>query len=107
MPIVVCWFNQNLAGHHRRAIGTGWQIGMGNIGGIISTFVFLSKDAPRYTRGYAVCLGFTSLSFLASVLYAFACWSQNKKRSSMPTPMGTEAEEAEKGDMAQGYRYLL
>jgi MFS family permease len=27
MPVIVCWFNMNLAGHHRRAIGSAWQIG--------------------------------------------------------------------------------
>lgn len=32
MPIVVCWFNQNLGGHHRRAVGSAWQVGFGNIG---------------------------------------------------------------------------
>ena len=32
MPIVVCWFGQNLGGHHRRSVGTAWQIGFGNIG---------------------------------------------------------------------------
>ena len=36
MPIIVCWFTMNLGGHHRRAVGTGWQIGFGNIGGIIA-----------------------------------------------------------------------
>jgi len=33
MPIVVCWFNMNLGGHHRRSVGTAWQVGFGNIGG--------------------------------------------------------------------------
>ena len=27
MPVIVCWFNMNLGGHHRRAIGSAWQIG--------------------------------------------------------------------------------
>jgi MFS family permease len=27
MPVVVCWFNMNLGGHHRRAVGSAWQIG--------------------------------------------------------------------------------
>lgn len=27
MPIIVCWFNMNLGGHHRRAIGSAWQVG--------------------------------------------------------------------------------
>lgn len=29
MPVIVCWFNMNLGGHHRRAVGTAWQIGFG------------------------------------------------------------------------------
>jgi hypothetical protein len=33
MPIIVCWFTMNLGGHHRRAVGSGWMIGFGNIGG--------------------------------------------------------------------------
>jgi hypothetical protein len=28
MPITICWFNMNLGGHHRRAIGSAWQIGV-------------------------------------------------------------------------------
>lgn len=36
MPVIVCWFNMNLAGHHRRAIGSAWQIG-----GFISVCVFI------------------------------------------------------------------
>ncbi|KAJ4357778.1 High-affinity nicotinic acid transporter [Didymosphaeria variabile] len=32
MPVIVCWFNMNLGGHHRRAIGSAWQVGFGNIG---------------------------------------------------------------------------
>jgi hypothetical protein len=38
MPVIVCWFSMNLGGHHRRSVGTAWQIGFGNIGGIIATY---------------------------------------------------------------------
>ena len=109
MPIIVCWFQQNLGGHHRRAIGSGWQIGFGNIGGIVAVFVFLAKDKPRYTRGYATCLAFSCLSGLACLIYAAACWTQNRKRDKMPKVVGSdkETQEAEKGDLAQSYRYLL
>jgi hypothetical protein len=31
MATIVCWFQMNLGGHHRRAIGTAFQIGFGNI----------------------------------------------------------------------------
>jgi predicted MFS family arabinose efflux permease len=31
MPIIVCWFTMNLGGHHRRSVGSAWQIGAGNV----------------------------------------------------------------------------
>jgi MFS family permease len=31
MPIIVCWFQMNLGGHHRRAVGSAWQVGYGNL----------------------------------------------------------------------------
>jgi predicted MFS family arabinose efflux permease len=36
MPLIVCFFNMNLGGHTRRAVGSAWQVGFGNIGGIIA-----------------------------------------------------------------------
>ncbi|KAI9648328.1 High-affinity nicotinic acid transporter [Ciborinia camelliae] len=53
MPVIVCWFNMNLGGHHRRSVGSAWQVGFGNIGGIIATYAFLAKDAPEYRSGCA------------------------------------------------------
>lgn len=55
MPVVVCWFNMNLGGHHRRAVGTAWQVGFGNIGGIIATYSFLNSDKVHfYKTGYSI-----------------------------------------------------
>lgn len=50
MPIIVCWFTMNLGGHHRRAVGSAWQIGFGNIGGIIATYSFQQSDAVNFYR---------------------------------------------------------
>ncbi|KAI5285523.1 hypothetical protein KEM54_000505 [Ascosphaera aggregata] len=51
MPAIVCWFVTNLAGHKRKSIGSAIHIGFGNIGGIIATYSFSSKDAPYYSNG--------------------------------------------------------
>lgn len=48
MPIIVCWFTMNLGGHHRRAVGTGWQIGFGNIGGIIAVCITTGCKPGRH-----------------------------------------------------------
>ena len=124
MPIIVCWFNMNLGGHHRRAVGTAWQVGFGNTGGIIAVYAFLKKDRPWYVPGYSISVAFCCLSILASVAYFFACLFQNREREGKVKAgvaddadgahaFGGAADEeaerriAEKGDLALTYRYLL
>lgn len=80
MPIAVCWFNMNLVGHHRRSIGIGWQIGFGNIGGIISTYSFLRDDAPLFKKGYIICISFVCLGLISAASYAAAVAWENRKR---------------------------
>ena len=43
MPVIVCWFQMNLGGHHRRAVGTAWQVGFGNI---VSNSILFILDFP-------------------------------------------------------------
>jgi len=108
LPVIVCWFNLNLGGHHRRAVGTAWQIGFGNIGGIIATYAFLAKDAPKYKPGYSICIGFACLSAAACCIYAVAVLAENRSRDKAATDLGlTEFEKTEKGDLSPDYRYLL
>ncbi|AEO69617.1 7a18f7ff-9567-4127-b684-1e297667cc34 [Thermothielavioides terrestris] len=108
MPVIVCWFNMNLGGHHRRAIGSAWQIGFGNIGGIIATYSFVSSDAPFYHKGYAICISFVCLSALAVVLYALAVVWENRRRSRRPRDLNlTESEKVELGDLNPEFRYML
>ena len=108
MPVVVCWFNLNLGGHHRRAVGTAWQVGFGNIGGIIATYAFLSTDAPFFTRGYGICVGFICLSVISCCIYAASLVVQNRNREKAGRDLGlTEWEKTEMGDLSPDYRYLL
>lgn len=108
MPVVVCWFNTNLGGHHRRAIGTAWQVGFGNIGGIIATYSFLSKDAPYYTSGYSIGLAFSLLSALSCVIYYVAVTMENSKRERGVSKYSgaTEIEKRGLGDENPDYRYF-
>lgn len=126
MPVIVCWFNMNLGGHHRRAVGSAWQVGFGNIGGkftravssvqsvanetvgIIAVFSFLAKDSPKYIPGYSICLGFICLSALSCITYFLACDYQNRQRDRAVRDMSlTEFEKTELGDMSPDYRYML
>lgn len=109
MPLIVGWFNMNIGGHTRRAVGSAWQVGFGNIGGIIASYAFIAEDAPKYITGYSICISFAILSMIASIIYGFSIWNDNRKKD---TRVGddhglTEDEKAEMGDYSPDYRYLL
>jgi len=108
MPVIVGHFNMNLGGHHRRAIGTAWQVAFGNCGGIIAVFAFLAKDAPGYHTGYSISIAFACLSLVACCFYAAACWHQNRQRDRAVVDKSlTREEKSELGDLSPDYRYML
>ena len=96
-----------MAGHLRRSVGTGWQIGFGNLGGIIATFTFLSSTSS-FNTGYAVCIGFICLSFLANVVYFTGLVLENRRRdNSNEGATILEDEKQRMGDLNPDYRYML
>ena len=93
----------------RRGIGTAFQIGFGTCGGVIATFSFLAKDAPRYTKAYSLSLGFIGLSAISTTIYFFALISENQKRARGQSEHSgkSEEEKARLGDLNPDYRYML
>lgn len=88
-------------------MGTAWQVGFGNLGGIIAVYAFLKKDAPRYVSGYSISIAFACLSILAAIVYFIICSHQNKRRQRTANAALTEYEKTELGDLSPDYRYLL
>lgn len=82
MPMLVCWSSLNFGGHLRKSVGTAWQIGFGNIGGIIATFIFLQKDAPVYKPGLSVSLAAVAFAIVMMLLYFFSIYRLNKIKKS-------------------------
>jgi hypothetical protein len=66
----VCWYLMNLRGHKMRAMGSGFMIAFGNLGGIIGPFAFLSKYGPGYKIGYTICLAMAALGTVSAGIYA-------------------------------------
>jgi len=109
MPVIICWFNTNMTGHLKRSVSTAWQIGFGNIGGIIAPFMFLAKDGPEYHTGYSVCLSFLCISSLASTIYLVLCMTENNQRAKwLNEHVGRNSDEkALSGGPHPDYRYML
>ena len=79
-PIVMVWVSNNMGGHYKRAAGSAFQIGLGNIGGIIGSTVFLSKQAPRYPTGYGTALGLLLFCGLMCTVFYFGLKAENARR---------------------------
>jgi len=112
MPIVVCWYNTNLGGHTKRSVGSAWQIGFGNIGGIIATYVFLSNTAPRFVLGKSVCIGFLGMGVLVITGYWAALRYENWRRDRRQGLSAHEAhlsveEMSRLGDGHPDFRFIL
>lgn len=125
IPIMACWYTMNLGGHYRRAIGTAWQVGIGQVGGIIAVYSFIAKDAPRFVPGYSISLAFLILSVMLTGLYTILCWRENGIKEKRRTEIGggryeeTTAridggsdramggEHKELGDLSVNFRYML
>ncbi|KAL4870495.1 hypothetical protein BDV12DRAFT_184338 [Aspergillus spectabilis] len=109
MPVVVCWYAMNLGGHRRRSVGTAWQVGFGNIGGIVATYSFLAKDkATFYRTGFSIGVSFLAFSCACCIAYFLAVWHQNKQREralASGDPRYLEEDQEVLGDMATKFRY--
>lgn len=110
MPLVVCWAALNFGSHIRKSVGTAWQIGFGNIGGIIATFIFLSSDAPFYKRGLGTSLGGVVFSMICSVAYFFLCHRMNKIKKTEAYQQEfaamSEIDQIKAGDRNPTFEYL-
>lgn len=110
MPMVVCWAALNNGSHIRKSVGTAWQIGFGNIGGIIATFIFLAKDAPVYKPGLSTCIAAVCFSMLCTFAYFFAVRRLNhvKQTESYQTKFEQlpEREQVILGDRNPRFVYL-
>lgn len=71
---------QNVSGHYKRSIAPAFQIGVGNLGGIVASNIFISSQAPTYPLGYGVSLGMIWLCGIACTIFYFGLRRENRIR---------------------------
>ncbi|KAG2145318.1 MFS general substrate transporter [Suillus bovinus] len=72
IPIVLAWAGSNAGGDLKRGVVLA-MIGLGNLGGICSSFIYI--DPPRFRIGHGTVIGFLSLAIVMSF---FAMWDYNR-----------------------------
>lgn len=60
IPLGLAWNSGNIGGSVKRGTGIAMQVMGGNCGGIIASYVYLTRSGPRYVTGHCILIGFVS-----------------------------------------------
>lgn len=102
-PITLVWLNNNLGGHYKRGVGAAMQVGLGNIGGIIASNIFLQSQAPEYPVGFGTALGCIWLCAISACLFALFIRMENKKRDRGERDHRYQLPEAERNNLGDDH----
>ncbi|EIW82847.1 MFS general substrate transporter [Coniophora puteana RWD-64-598 SS2] len=73
IAVNLAWASANAGGDMKRGVAIAMVIGIGNLGGICSSFIY--NDPPRFHIGHGTIMGFLCLS---AIMSAFAMWDYNR-----------------------------
>jgi hypothetical protein len=79
-PVTLAWVQNCMGGHYKRSVASGMMVGLGNIGGIVASNVFLDSEKPRYPTGYGTSLGLLWICGIACTVLLIGVRRENKKR---------------------------
>jgi hypothetical protein len=69
-----------MGGHIKRSVSSAALLSFANLGGIVASFAFQSKDAPRYLTGYIILVSVLSMTWCLTWVYFLGLRRENKVR---------------------------
>ena len=102
-PITLVWLNNNLGGHYKRGIGAAMQVGLGNIGGIVASNIYLKSQAPTYHLGFGLGLALVWVCVAAACLFLFYVRRENRLRDEGKRDHRYTLPEAEKNNLGDDH----
>ncbi|KAL4998446.1 major facilitator superfamily domain-containing protein [Aspergillus recurvatus] len=110
-PATASWAINNLAPSKRRAIGSAFNICMGNTGGIIGSYMYLGREAPTYPTGFGLSLAFGASGLVIALALEGSFWWANRGRQRMGEmeirELYTDEQLLAMGDRSPLFRYML
>ncbi|KAJ5156919.1 uncharacterized protein N7482_008019 [Penicillium canariense] len=78
--ILSTWYNNNIAHEGRRVLLTSIGVPLANLMGLVSSNVFLDKDAPKYMPALITVSAFGAVGACLAGLLGLYMWLDNKRR---------------------------
>lgn len=115
IPLGLAWNSNNIGGSLKRATGIAMQVMGGNCGGIVASYVYLSRDEPRFVVGHSILIGFIGMAFVLTLFMTTWCRRENIRRDAaaegeaMANELTAEQKELEQelADDNPWFRYTI
>ncbi|KAF3391219.1 hypothetical protein F1880_007436 [Penicillium rolfsii] len=111
LPGVNAWNVCNIPNPQKRAVAIGYLICVGNAGGIIGSYIYQAKEAPRYPTGYGTSLSFAAAGIAACLTLEFCLWKANQRKDKMTSSeieqRYTEAQLRDMEEKSPLFKYTL
>lgn len=109
--ILDTWFNNNIADENKRVMLTSISVPLANLMGLVSSNIFLPKDAPKYTPALATTAAFGATGCFLTLLLGLYMIIDNKRRDRrqgrVVSAKDIPTELLAKGPDSEDYRWLL
>ncbi|KAF1849091.1 MFS general substrate transporter [Cucurbitaria berberidis CBS 394.84] len=111
LPGCNAWTINNLAGPEKRAVGIATMICIGNLGGIVGSFIYQERESPRYPTGFGTSLSFAAAGMLCAFTLEYLFWKINSKNAEKTEDewraIYTEGQLEKMGDRSPLFKYHL
>ncbi|KAL6231499.1 hypothetical protein BDW75DRAFT_247851 [Aspergillus navahoensis] len=110
-PATTSWTANNLAPSGRRAIGLAFNICIGNIGGIIGSYMYIDSEEPYYYTGFGLSLALGGAALLVALVLELSFKWANRRKERIGEEeireMYSDDELLAMGDKSPLFRYTL
>ncbi|TLD34771.1 high-affinity nicotinic acid transporter [Venturia nashicola] len=112
VPQCTCWNSNNVGGSTKRSVGMALQVGIGNLGGTMASYMFLSRTGPHFRQGYTASIALSAMSLTLSAFMTMYLRKENARRDreyKRPEDYTVEEKLLERhlGDNASFFRYTV
>ncbi|KAL3457531.1 major facilitator superfamily domain-containing protein [Aspergillus heterothallicus] len=111
IPGTNTWTSVNLAGARKQAMGIAFMISVGNMGGLVGSFIYLEREAPKYPTGFGSSFAFAAAGMVASLVLEARFWYVNRRNERMGREsvyqMYSDEELQLMGDRSPLFKYTL
>uniref|UniRef100_A0A0B7JJ81 Major facilitator superfamily (MFS) profile domain-containing protein n=1 Tax=Bionectria ochroleuca TaxID=29856 RepID=A0A0B7JJ81_BIOOC len=112
IPNTLSWLNNNTEGSLKRAFVLGMVVGWGNLNGVVSSNIYLTRESPHFWTGHGVVLGYQVVCLLGGTIFmhfALRKMNANRKAGKMDAKWAALSEEQRwiEGDLRPDFVYTL